>query len=99
MGQKHRGVVFQDREGHERECLELLKNDYQMSGIRMRVLVNPHGGNCNKHELLAMGKRVKALGMDFMVDFHYADSWADPAKQLIPPHEKNTVTSGERIMA
>ena len=83
-GQEHRGVVFHDREGRERECLELLKTDYQMSAIRMRVWVNPRGGNCDKHELLAMGKRAKALGMDFMVDFHYADSWADPAKQPIP---------------
>ncbi len=83
-GQERRGVVFHDREGRERECLELLKTDYQMSAIRMRVWVNPRGGNCDKHELLAMGKRAKALGMDFMVDFHYADSWADPAKQPIP---------------
>ena len=83
-GQERRGVVFHDREGRDRECLELLKTDYQMSAIRMRVWVNPRGGNCDKHELLAMGKRAKALGMDFMVDFHYADSWADPAKQPIP---------------
>ena len=84
MGQERRGVKFHDRNGKERECLELLKNDYQMSGIRMRVWVNPRGGNCDKNELLAMAKRVKALGMDLMVDFHYADSWADPAKQPIP---------------
>ena len=86
--QERRGVVFHDREGRDRECLELLKTDYQMSAIRMRVWVNPRGGNCDKHELLAMGKRAKALGMDFMVDFHYADSWADPAKQPIPAEWK-----------
>lgn len=83
-GQERRGVVFHDRNGHERECLELLKNDYQMSAIRMRVWVNPRGGDCDKFALLAMAKRVKALDMDLMVDFHYADSWADPAKQPIP---------------
>ena len=83
-GQERRGVVFHDRNGRERECLELLKNDYQMSAIRMRVWVNPRGGDCDKFALLAMAKRVKALGMDLMVDFHYADSWADPAKQPIP---------------
>lgn len=84
QGQEHRGVVFHDRNGNERECLELLKNDYQMNAIRMRVWVNPRGGNCDKFALLAMAKRVKALGMDFMVDFHYSDSWADPGKQPIP---------------
>ena len=83
-GQEKRGVVFHDRNGKERECLELLKNDYQMGAIRMRVWVDPRGGTNDKHELLAMAKRVKALGMDLMVDFHYSDSWADPAKQPIP---------------
>ena len=84
QGQERRGVKFHDRNGQERECLELLKNDYQMSAIRMRVWVNPRGGDCDKYALLAMAKRVKALGMDLMVDFHYSDSWADPAKQPIP---------------
>ena len=88
-GQERRGVVFHDRNGKERECLELLKNDYQMSAIRMRVWVNPRGGDCDKFALLAMAKRVKALGMDLMVDFHYSDSWADPAKQPIPKAWQN----------
>jgi arabinogalactan endo-1,4-beta-galactosidase len=43
----------------------------------------------DKYELLAMAKRAKALGMDLMVDFHYSDSWADPAKQPIPEAWKN----------
>ena len=83
-GQEKRGVVFHDRQGRERECLELLKNDYQMSAIRMRVWVNPRNGTNDKNELLSMALRAKQLGMDLMVDFHYADSWADPAKQPIP---------------
>ena len=84
QGQERRGVKFHDRNGQERECLELLKNDYQMSAIRMRVWVTPRGGDCDKYALLAMAKRVKALGMDLIVDFHYSDSWADPGKQPIP---------------
>ena len=83
-GQEKHGVKFHDRDGKERECLELLKTDYQMKAIRMRVWVNPRGGMNDKHELLAMAKRAKGLGMDLMVDFHYSDSWADPAKQPIP---------------
>ena len=82
--QERRGVRFHDRNGHERECLELLRDDYQISAIRMRVWVNPRGGTNDKDELLAMAQRAKALGMDFMVDFHYSDSWADPGKQPIP---------------
>ena len=84
LKQEQQGVVFHDRNGQERECLELLKNDYQHNAIRMRVWVNPRGGTCDKNELLAIARRVKALGMDFMVDFHYSDTWADPARQDIP---------------
>jgi arabinogalactan endo-1,4-beta-galactosidase len=84
LGQEQRGVKFHDRNGRERECLELLKNDYQMSAIRMRVWVNPREGVNDKNELLSVAKRAKTLGMELMVDFHYSDSWADPAKQPVP---------------
>ena len=83
-GQEQQGTVFHDRQGRERECLELLKTDYQIGAIRMRVWVNPMNGMNDKNELLAMARRAKALDMDLMVDFHYADSWADPAQQPIP---------------
>lgn len=84
LGQEKRGVRFSDRTGRERECLELLRNDYQISAIRLRVWVNPRGGVNDKHELLTMARRAKEQGMDVMVDFHYSDWWADPAKQPIP---------------
>ena len=83
-GQEKQGIKFHDRQGRERDCLELLKTDYQIGAIRMRVWVDPKGGSCDKYELLAMARRAKALGMDLMVDFHYSDWWADPAKQPIP---------------
>ena len=83
--QEQRGVVFHDREGHERECLELLHNDYKMSAIRLRVWVEPtRDGSSTKDEVLKMALRAKQLGMDVMIDFHYSDWWADPGQQPIP---------------
>jgi arabinogalactan endo-1,4-beta-galactosidase len=57
-----------------------------MNAIRLRVWVDPskHYNWCNKEDLLVKAKRAKALGMEVMVDFHYSDWWADPAKQNIP---------------
>ena len=72
-GQEKHGVKFHDIKGNERECMELLKNDYQISAIRLRVWVNPRGGTCGKEEVLKMALRAKALGMDVMIDFHYSD--------------------------
>ena len=83
-GQEARGQKFFDTAGNERECLELLKNDYGISAVRLRVWVDPKGGSCDKNEVLAMALRAKKLGMDVMVNFHYSDWWADPAKQPIP---------------
>jgi arabinogalactan endo-1,4-beta-galactosidase len=37
---------------------------------------------------LASAKEAKKLGYKFLLDFHYATSWADPAKQPTPPQWK-----------
>ena len=80
-----KGHKFYNANGDERECTALMK-EYGMNAIRLRVWVDPkeHGNWCNQEDLLVKAKRAKALGMEVMVDFHYSDWWADPAKQNIP---------------
>ena len=80
-----KGHKFYNANGEERECTALMK-EYGMNAIRLRVWVDPkeHDNWCNKEDLLVKAKRAKALGMEVMVDFHYSDWWADPAKQNIP---------------
>ena len=80
-----KGHKFYNANGDERECTALMK-EYGMNAIRLRVWVDPkeHGNWCNKEDVLVKAKRAKALGMEVMVDFHYSDWWADPAKQNIP---------------
>ena len=80
-----KGQKFYNANGDERECTALMK-EYGMNAIRLRVWVDPskHDNWCNQEDLLVKAKRAKALGMEVMVDFHYSDWWADPAKQNIP---------------
>ena len=80
-----KGHQFYNNEGQARECTALMK-EYGMNAIRLRVWVDPskHDNWCNKEDVLVKAKRAKALGMEVMVDFHYSDWWADPAKQNIP---------------
>ena len=80
-----KGHQFYNDEGQARECTALMK-EYGMNAIRLRVWVDPskHDNWCNKEDVLVKAKRAKALGMEVMVDFHYSDWWADPAKQNIP---------------
>ncbi|MDD6111432.1 MAG: glycosyl hydrolase 53 family protein, partial [Prevotellaceae bacterium] len=37
----------------------------------------------------ALGKRIKDAGFKLMLDFHYSDTWADPAKQWTPKQWEN----------
>ena len=35
-------------------------------------------------QVLALARRAQAAGLQIMLDFHYSDWWADPAKQFMP---------------
>jgi arabinogalactan endo-1,4-beta-galactosidase len=88
------GYKFYDNNGKETDCLQLLK-DLGMNSIRLRVWVNPSddkaSGHCSKEETVAMALRAQKMGFRIMINFHYSDSWADPAKQFKPKAwEKHT---------
>ncbi len=86
------GYKFYDSDGKEKDCIQLLK-DRGMNSIRLRVWVNPNddkaSGHCSKAETVTMALRAQKLGMRIMIDFHYSDSWADPAKQFKPKAWEN----------
>ena len=78
-----RGVKFYDKAGNEKECMALMK-ELGVNAIRLRVWVDPEAGWNGKADVLAKAKRADALGMRLMIDFHYSDTWADPARQDKP---------------
>jgi arabinogalactan endo-1,4-beta-galactosidase len=90
------GYKFYDTDGTEKDCLKLLK-DRGMNTIRLRVWVNPSSdkasGHCSKEETVVMALRAQKMGMRIMIDFHYSDSWADPAKQFKPKAWENDTFS------
>ena len=77
------GVNFYSASGKKQECLSLLR-DLGVNSIRLRVWVNPDGGLCNKNDVVAKAWRAQQLGFRLMIDFHYSDTWADPAHQTVP---------------
>ena len=63
------------------------------NAMRLRLFVNPDqykGADrdpnaCqNLAYILPLAKRIKAAGFRLLLDFHYSDTWADPAKQWTP---------------
>jgi arabinogalactan endo-1,4-beta-galactosidase len=58
-----------------------------MDCFRLRLFVTPEHEGIVTNDLeytLALARRVKASGARFMLDLHYSDTWADPAKQYKP---------------
>ena len=78
-----RGKQLYNANGEPRENTRLMK-ELGLNAVRLRVWVNPKDGFCRPDDVLLMASRAKAEGMEVMIDFHYSDWWADPAKQNIP---------------
>lgn len=64
-----------------------------MNAMRVRLFVNPTNATTAEKEqgvcqdldyVIALGKRIKNAGFKFLLDLHYSDTWADPAKQWTP---------------
>jgi len=85
------GVKYYDFSGNEKDVYAILAEN-GVTHIRVRVWNDPYdadgngygGGNCDIDNCVEIGKRAAAVGMKLIVDFHYSDFWADPAKQMVP---------------
>ena len=85
------GVRYYAADGTEKDVFEILAEN-GINYIRVRVWNHPFdadgngygGGNCDIHNALEIGQRAAKYGMKLLVDFHYSDFWADPAKQMVP---------------
>lgn len=85
------GVKYYDHDGTEKDVYQILSEN-GVNYIRVRVWNDPFdkngngygGGNCDIENAIAIGKRATKYGMKLLVNFHYSDFWADPAKQMVP---------------
>ncbi|MDD6051760.1 MAG: glycosyl hydrolase 53 family protein [Clostridiales bacterium] len=96
------GVKYYDHDGNERDLFDILQEN-GVNYIRVRVWNDPFdaegqgygGGNNDINAAVEIGKRATAHGMRLLVDFHYSDFWADPAKQMAPKAWKNKRTTAK----
>lgn len=85
------GVVFRDDQGAPKDLFATLKES-GVNYVRVRVWNDPYdsqgrgygGGDNDLAKAIQIGKRATDNGMKVLVDFHYSDFWADPAKQQAP---------------
>jgi arabinogalactan endo-1,4-beta-galactosidase len=82
------GAQYFDR-GVRKDIFDILKQ-YQFNYVRLRIFVDPrngysrNGGFCDLEHTKAMAKRIHQAGMEFLLGFHYSDTWADPEHQDKP---------------
>lgn len=79
---EQQGAVFKDN-GTAKPALEIFR-DHGYNWVRLRIFVHPTELPNNLDYTVALAKRAKQLGYRFLLDFHYSDTWADPAKQFTP---------------
>lgn len=83
------GKYFLD--GKEKDLFDILKIK-GMNLIRLRLWVDPYdengqpylGGTNDLVTTIELAARAKQAGLDFMLNLHYSDFWADPKKQPKP---------------
>jgi len=84
------GIVYKDN-GQAGDAIQILKN-HGINCIRLRLFTSsaaqaqadPYDYINNLTYTVPLAVRVKNAGLQFMLDFHYSDTWADPGHQATP---------------
>jgi arabinogalactan endo-1,4-beta-galactosidase len=79
---EQQGVVFKEN-GVVTPVLEILKA-HGYNWVRLRLFHAPTDLPNNLDYTIASAKAAKKLGFHILLDLHYSDTWADPAKQFTP---------------
>lgn len=91
LAEEASGVKYYNFQDQEQDVFKTLAES-GVNYIRVRVWNDPFdengngygGGNCTIDTAVEIGKRATQYGMKLLVNFHYSDFWADPAKQMTP---------------
>ena len=82
-------ATYLDKDGKAIADVLAFVKEQGWNTVRMRLFADPSKDAdknvCQDIEYVkSLGKRIKAAGLYFMLDFHYSDTWADPEHQTMP---------------
>ncbi|KAK2061958.1 family 53 glycosyl hydrolase [Colletotrichum caudatum] len=70
--------------GNEERPADDILADGGMNAVRLRLWVDPPDGIYGLNYTIDLAQRFQAKGQRIFLDYHFADSWADPQKQPAP---------------
>lgn len=77
-----RGIEFKEN-GVVKPGLQIFK-DHGYNWVRLRLFHSPDRLPNDLPYTIALARQAKGMGFKFLLNYHYSDTWADPAKQYIP---------------
>ena len=87
------GANYMDKDGKKISDMLAFLKEQGLNAMRVRLFVDPsqaseeakgQGVRQDLEYVKKLGKRIKDAGLQFMLDFHYSDTWADPGQQTLP---------------
>ena len=75
-----KGHVF--KENNEAKPGLKIFRDHGYNWIRLRLFHTPTDLPNNLEYTIALAKSAKNIGMKFLLDYHYSDTWADAGNRL-----------------
>jgi len=79
---EQQGIAFKE-DGKKQPGLQILRS-HGYGWVRLRLFHSPTELPNDLAYTIALARDARKLGMKFLLDYHYADGWADPQQQPIP---------------
>ncbi|WP_111685452.1 glycoside hydrolase family 53 protein [Winogradskyella tangerina] len=76
-------VDYKDADGNSVELLDFVRSK-GTNLVRLKLWHTPQDGENGLEDVKAYAQRIKSRNMDFLLNFHYSDYWADPGTQTPP---------------
>jgi arabinogalactan endo-1,4-beta-galactosidase len=99
------GVIYRDEQNQEKDLFQLMQEHHirvvtirLFTGNEQQAQADPYNYGNTLHRTMQLARRIKAHGLQFMLDFHYSDTWADPGKQKKPSTWSN-LTFDQLVLA
>lgn len=81
-------IDYKDEHGKSINLLDYVSTN-GTNLVRLKLWHTPQDGHNSLSEVKAYAQKIKNKNMDFLLDIHYSDTWADPGTQTPPQAWQN----------